>query len=88
MKKEEIKAHLKAEGWIEDRWGHMKKTIQKKDGTDILMRYKFQKHSLRCEVRGELSKRWINVCSGYFKYCYLDAKGKLKISKVNSGTQR
>lgn len=57
-KKAAIKAELILHNWVEDRWGHLKKTIE---GT--LYRIKFQRISIRKELKS--SSRWIKVNTGY-----------------------
>jgi len=56
MKPEEIKQYLIGLGYTQDRFGHMKKEFQNK-----IRRYKFQKISLRAEVRANRpNSRWLN----------------------------
>ncbi len=50
----------KMKGWEEDRWGNFKITVDGK-----LYRAKFQKTSLRLEVK--VGNSWINKTSDYFK---------------------
>ena len=55
-----IKETLTNIGWEEDRWGNFKSTINKS-----LYRVKFQKTSIRFEVR--VAGGWLNKVSDYFK---------------------
>lgn len=64
MKPEQIKAFLIAHGYTQDRWGHMKKEFPNK-----IRRYKFQKISLRVEVRKKVpNSRWLNEAYGKTVY--------------------
>mgnify|MGYP000215082950 CR=1 FL=1 len=58
MKPDEIKAWARRHGWREDRWGHMKKTVDQK-----VYRLKFGKRVLRCERRSNLTRQWVRLGS-------------------------
>lgn len=76
MEAHELKAFLQTHGYVEDQWGHFKKTVG-----ETVHRYKMQKTSVRHEVRlGEgrnafWHKRW----SEY--YCNLEINGNDKIAR-------
>lgn len=85
MKKEVIREVLIGQGWKEDPFGHLKKIETTEKGEKVVMRYKFTKLALRCEVKSPSTGRWINLLSGYYKNVYMDKEGKLRISQANSG---
>lgn len=77
MKPEEIKAFLITQGFTQDRWGHMKREFPNK-----IRRYKFQKISLRIEVKANRpGAQWLN--ENYERTVYYKdleiVKGKLVI---------
>ena len=64
MKPEEIKAFLIAHGYTQDQWGHMKKEFSNK-----IRRYKFQKISVRIETRKKVpNSHWLNEAYGKTLY--------------------
>lgn len=79
MKPEEIKEFLIGLGFTQDRWGHMKKVFQNKT-----RRYKFQKISVRVEVKKNIpGAHWLNECYGtpiYYKDLEI-VDGKLRKKK-------
>jgi hypothetical protein len=54
-KADTIRNNMAPDGWIQDRWGHMKKIINNKQ-----YRYKFQKNTIRYEVQTELTD-WVRL---------------------------
>lgn len=79
MKAEEIKKHLAACGWTEDRFGHMKKTTSA--GTEV--RVKMQATSARLEKKVQFGlgePEWWKVASAYFKDIEV-VDGGLKLGK-------
>ena len=66
MNPEEIKEYLLTQGFTQDRFGHMKKEFPNK-----IRRYKFQKISVRVEVKNNTpGSRWFNESYGtpiYYK---------------------
>lgn len=66
MKPQEIKDFLIGKGFVQDRFGHMKKEFPNR-----IRRYKFQKISLRVEVkRNAPNSKWLNEAYGtpiYYK---------------------
>lgn len=80
MKPEEIKEFLIGLGFTQDRWGHMKKVFQNKT-----RRYKFQKISMRVEVKqNRPGACWLNENYGGKPIYYKDVvivDGKLTRKK-------
>ncbi len=81
MEAHELKAFLQVHGYVEDRWGHFKKTIAGKDEKLVTHRYKMQKTSVRHEVRlGEGNNAfWHKRWSQY--YCNLEINENDKIAR-------
>lgn len=92
MKAQEIKDRLVSCGWVEDRFGHMKKDLAVVDRVTKVQsmvphRMKFQKTSIRFErlvtmdanFYREASKTWFLRCSAYMKDIKLDDTGALAI---------
>ncbi len=77
MEAHELKAFLQVHNYVEDRWGHFKKTH--KDGK--VHRYKMQKTSVRHEVKlGESGNAfWYKRWSEY--YCNLEINENDKIAR-------
>jgi len=82
----EFKTWARSRGWVDDKWGHMQKTIG-----DKLYRFKISSTAVRYEVKVvhvkvvrdhsqyfSGSSEWMRVRSGYFKDLSLDSEGKLK----------
>ena len=72
-----IKSVLKNKGWIEDRWGNFKRTVNGKD-----RRFKFQKTSLRYEYK--YGSKWANMTSDYYKNVKIYEKDHIKGFQLNN----
>lgn len=62
-------------GWVQDRYGHLKK-----DTADKQYRFKLSRVAVRYEVRvnhSDGSKSWIRLRSGYFSKLSVNGEGKL-----------
>lgn len=57
-------------GWVVDRWGNYKKIVG-----DSIYRLKFQKTSLRYEVKVTGSGGWLNLRSDYYKNIEVGERG-------------
>lgn len=91
MNNVELKEILRSFGWMDDSYGHMKKSgnVKIKDGTVESREYriKFQKISVRVEVRCKVdatqyspsSYFWAKICGDYMKNIKLMEDGRLKI---------
>lgn len=83
----ELKEHLVTQGWEEDAYGHMKIRIGKRKNRQ--MRIKFQKTSIRVEVKPDLDREgnkwthgWIKRWGSYLKDVYITEDGYLKSHKL------
>ena len=71
-----IKIILQSQGWVEDRWGNFKITVDNE-----VKRIKFQKTSLRYEVK--IGSRWAKLTSDYFKNIKTYEKDSIKGFQIN-----
>ena len=82
MTRDELKAWLIEQGYQEDRFGHFKKTMPRKDGGEkAVYRYKLNAYSARYETQcrhSDGSASWIRLRSGYYKNLSITEDGKLK----------
>ena len=69
--KQKVAEFLKAHGCKVDRWGHYTKTRK----NDKKYRYKFNKNTLRYEVK--LPHGWMRLYSGYWKNIRFNEEGKI-----------
>ena len=70
MTKDELIAWAKANGWTEDRFGHMQKT----NGAS---RYRLKLSSIAARYEAKTAHGWVRLRSGYYKNLNITADGKL-----------
>ena len=70
MTKDELIAWAKANGWTEDRFGHLQKT----NGTS---RYRLKLSSIAARYEVKTAHGWVRLRSGYYKNLNITADGKL-----------
>jgi len=70
MTKDELITWAKANGWTEDRFGHLQKT----NGTS---RYRLKLSSIAARYEVKSSAGWLRLRSGYYKNLNITADGKL-----------
>ena len=78
MTRDKLAAWLATRGWLPDRFGHHYKERLGSTGQVGLYRMRLGRLSVRYEVRGELSGRWIRLRSGYYKALAISPEGKLQ----------
>lgn len=72
MNRKELENYLAVKGFIADKYGFYKSKIQK-----MLIRFKFQKNVVRCEVRDNTTNTWVEVWVEYYTNLKLNEKGVL-----------
>ena len=70
MIKDELITWAKANGWTEDRFGH----VQKTNGTS---RYRLKLSSIAARYEVKTTHGWVRLRSGYYKNLNITADGKL-----------
>ena len=70
MTKDELIAWARANGWTEDRFGHLQKT----NGAS---RYRLKLSSIAARYEVKTSAGWLRLRSGYYKNLTITADGKL-----------
>lgn len=77
---EMFKYAMKSNGWTDDAWGSLRFTNKNSE----LFRLKFQKISVRFEIRRKIGNKneWLKIWSGYFKNLTVDVLDKID-SRIN-----
>lgn len=78
MTKDELIAWAKANGWREDRYGHLQKTSCMPEGCprEVKM-YRLKLSSIAARYEVKISTGWLRLRSGYYKNLSISADGQL-----------
>jgi hypothetical protein len=78
MTKDELIAWAKANGWSEDRYGHLQKTSCVPEGCPREVKtYRLKLSSIAARYEVKTSFGWVRLRSGYYKNLSISAGGKL-----------
>lgn len=74
-----LESSLKADGWVEDRYGHFHKSIEGRRN-----RIKFQSVSVRIEIRSTCKTFWIKKTGEFYSKIKIDHEKKMiNVGKSN-----
>lgn len=82
--REELFNFLVSKGWVEDKYGNLKRTFTDKEGKSELRRYKFNDISFRYEfqyVNSYGEKSWLKIRGAYYKDVSI-VDDKIKLAKT------
>jgi|WetSurMetagenome_2_1015567.scaffolds.fasta_scaffold181811_2 hypothetical protein len=85
---EQMKTALKALGYKEDSWGHMKKESNFKQTAtggmvEGLIRVKFMKTSAKLEIKMKGSAYWRKKASNYYRNIVIEESGRINFGKCS-----
>ena len=78
MTKDELIAWAKANGWREDRYGHLQRTTCMPEGCPREVKtHRIKLSSIAARYEIKTSSSWLRLRSGYYKNLSISADGKL-----------